>query len=134
MAEVTESAKQKTVAKFGNDAGALKTIKKAPEEIQQQFIAVSNKGDSLKIIGKEVLSSKSKEDLKSTLPKAIMVKKNLKKDVEILYESFKNFEKTHDDPIDVKEFKNACNILIRTAQKSHEAIKKKVYTIYDKKK
>ena len=134
MAEVTESAKQKTVAKFGNDAGALDTIKKAPEVIQQQFIAVSTKGDSLKMVGEEVLRCKSKDDLKSNLPKAIIVKKNLKKDVEILYESFKNFEKTHDNPIDVEEFKHACNTLIRIAQKSHSEIKDKVYTIYDKKK
>ena len=134
MAEATESAKQKTVAKFGNDAGASDTIKKAPEEIQQQFIALSTKGDSLKMVGEEVISCKSKDDLKSNLPKAIVVKKNLKKDVEILYESFKNFEKTHDNPIDVKEFKHACNTLIRAAQKSHSEIKDKVYTIYDKKK
>ena len=133
MAEVIESAKQKVVAKFGNDTGALETIKKAPEEIQQQFIAVSTKGDSLKMVGEEVLNCKSKDDLKSNLPKAIVVKKNLKKDVEILYESFKNFKKTHNNSIDVEEFKQACNILIRTAQKSHDAIKDKVYTIYDKK-
>ena len=134
MAEATESTKQKTVAKFGNDAGAsLDTVKKAPEETQQQFHAVSSKGDSLKIVGEEVLSCKSKDELKTNLPKAIVVKKNLKKDVEILYESFKNFEKTHDDPNEVKEFKNACNTLIRTAQKSHSTIKDKVYTIYEKK-
>ena len=134
MAEVTESAKQKTVAKFGNDVGAIDTIKKAPKEIQQQFIAVSTKGDSLKMVGEAVLTSKSKDDLKSNLPKAIVVKKNLKKDLELLHKSFKNFENTHDNPIDIEEFKNACNILIRTAQKTHDAIKEKVYTIYDKKK
>ena len=135
MAEATESAKQKTVAKFGNDADAsLDTVKKAPEETQQQFHVVSSKGDSLKILVEEVLSCKSKDELKTNLPKAIVVKKNLKKDVEILYVSFKNFEKTHDDPNEVKEFKHACNTLIRTAQKSHSAIKDKVYTIYDKKK
>ena len=134
MAEATESTKQKMVAKFGNDTGARDTIKKAPEEIQQQFIALSTKGDSLKMVGKELLSCKSKDDLKSNLPKAIVVKKNLKKDVEILYESFKNFKNTHDNPIDVEEFKHACNNLIRTAQSTHDAIKDKIYTIYDKKK
>jgi len=85
-------------------------------------------------VGEEVLSCKSKDDLKNNLPKAIVVKKNLKKDVEILYESFKNFEKTHDNPQEIKEFKHACNTVIRAAQKSHSAIKDKVYTIYDKKK
>ena len=130
----TESAKQKLGVKFGNAAGAsLDTVKKAPEETQQQFHSVSSKGDSLKLVGEEVLSCESKDDLKTNLPKAIVVKKNLKKDVETLYESFKNFEKTHDNPKEIKEFKHACNTVIREAQKSHSAIKDKVYTIYDKK-
>ena len=63
-----------------------------------------------------------------------MIKKNLKKDVEILYASFKEFEKTHSSPEEVNEFKQACNNVIRSAQKSHAEIKDKVYTIYDKKK
>ena len=131
----TESAKQKPEVKFGNAAGAsLDTVKKAPEETQQQFHSVSSKGDSLKLVGEEVLSCESKDDLKTNLPKAIVVKKNLKKDVETLYESFKNFEKTHDNPKEIKEFKHACNTVIREAQKSHSAIKDKVYTIYDKRK
>jgi hypothetical protein len=135
MASESESAKQKPVVKFGNAAGAsLDTVKKAPEETQQQFHSVSSKGDSLKLVGEEVLSCESKDDLKTNLPKAIVVKKNLKKDVETLYESFKNFEKTHDNPKEIKEFKHACNTVIRAAQKSHSAIKDKVYTIYDKKK
>ena len=131
----TESAKQKPEVKFGNAAEAsLDTVKKAPEETQQQFHSVSSKGDSLKLVGEEVLSCESKDDLKTNLPKAIVVKKNLNKDVETLYESFKNFEKTHDNPKEIKEFKHACNTVIREAQKSHSAIKDKVYTIYDKKK
>ncbi|MEC7888230.1 MAG: hypothetical protein VYA44_10275 [SAR324 cluster bacterium] len=131
----TESAKQKPEVKFGNAAEAsLDTVKKAPEETQEQFHSVSSKGDSLKLVGEEVLSCESKDDLKTNLPKAIVVKKNLKKDVETLYESFKNFEKTHDNPKEIKEFKHACNTVIREAQKSHSAIKDKVYTIYDKKK
>ena len=131
----TESAQQKPEVKFGNASEAsLDTVKKAPEETQQQFHSVSSKGDSLKLVGEEVLSCESKDDLKTNLPKAIVVKKNLKKDVETLYESFKNFEKTHDNPKEIKEFKHACNTVIREAQKSHSAIKDKVYTIYDKKK
>ncbi len=131
----TESANQKPEVKFGNAAGtSLDTVKKAPEETQQQFHSVSSKGDSLKLVGEEVLSCESKDDLKTNLPKAIVVKKNLKKDVETLYESFKNFEKTHDNPKEIKEFKHACNTVIREAQKSHSAIKDKVYTIYDKRK
>ena len=63
-----------------------------------------------------------------------MIKKNLKKDVEILYASFKEFEKTHSNSEEVYEFKQACNNVIRAAQKSHSEIKDKVYTIYDKKK
>ena len=131
----TESANKKPEVKFGNAAGtSLDTVKKAPEETQQQFHSVSSKGDSLKLVGEEVLSCESKDDLKTNLPKAIVVKKNLKKDVETLYESFKNFEKTHDNPKEIKEFKHACNTVIREAQKSHSAIKDKVYTIYDKRK
>ena len=131
----TESAKKKPEVKFGNASEAsLDTVKKAPEETQQQFHSVSSKGDSLKLVGEEVISCESKDDLKTNLPKAIVVKKNLKKDVETLYESFKNFEKTHDNPKEIKEFKHACNTVIREAQKSHSAIKDKVYTIYDKKK
>ncbi len=135
MAEESDSSKQQSEVKFGKDeASSFETVKNAPEETQQQFHSVSNKGDSLQLVGKEVLSSKSKDDLKANLPKAIVVKKNLKKDVEILYESFKNFEKTHKNSEEVKEFKQACNTVIKAAQKSHSAIKDKVYTIYDKKK
>ena len=80
MGEATESAKQEGEIKFGNGEGAsLDTVKKAPEETQQQFHSVSTKGDSLKMVGAEVLSCKSKDDLKTNLPKAIVVKKNLKK-------------------------------------------------------
>ncbi len=135
MEELTESEEQKNKVKFGRaENDQLKTLKKAPEVTQQQFHSVSNKGESLKIVGEAVLSSKSKDDLKINLPKAIVVKKNLQKDVETLYESFKNFERTHDNFQEIKEFKQACNTLIRSAQKSHNAIKDKVYTIYDKKK
>ena len=109
-------------------------VKKAPKETQQKFHSVSSKGDSLKLVGEEVLSSTSKDELKTNLPKAIVVKKNLKKDVDILYASFKNFEKSHSNPKEIKEFKHACNTVIRAAQKSHSAIKDKVYKIYDKKK
>ena len=63
-----------------------------------------------------------------------MIKKKLKKDVEILYASFKEFEKTHTSSEEVNEFKQACNNVIRAAQKSHAEIKDKVYTIYDKNK
>ena len=88
----------------------------------------------MKIPGTEVLRSSSKDDLKTKLPKAIVIKRNLKKNVEILYASFKEFEKTHSSPKEVNEFKQACNNVIRSAQKSHAEIKDKVYTIYDKNK
>ena len=68
------------------------------------------------------------------MPKAIVVKKNLKKDVEILYASFKKFKETHSNAEEIKEFKMACDKVILAAQKSHTEIKEKVYTIYDKKK
>ena len=135
MAETEETGEKEEAGKFGKSPDvSLESIKKAPEETQQKYHSVSSKGDSLKILGAEVLSSSSKDDLKTKLPKAIVIKKNLKKDVEILYASFKEFEKTHTSPEEVNEFKQACNNVIRSAQKSHAEIKDKVYTIYDKKK
>ena len=135
MAEIEETGEKEEAVKFGNVADAsLESIKKTPEETQQKYHSVSSKGDSLKILGTEVLSSSSKDDLKTKLPKAIVVKKNLKKDVEILFTSFKEFEKVHSNHEEVNEFKQACNNVIRAAQKSHAEIKDKVYTIYDKKK
>ena len=120
--------------KFGKTPDALlKTIEKAPKEIQQKYFSVSSKGDSLKIVGADVISSSTKDDLKTQLPKAIVVKRNLKKDVEILYASFKKFRETHSNDDEIKEFKLACNKVIQTAQKSHNEIKQKVYTIYEKK-
>ena len=62
-----------------------------------------------------------------------MIKKKLKKDVEILYAGFKKFENAHSGPEEVDEFKQACNNVIRSAQKSHAEIKDKDYIIYDKK-
>ena len=135
MTETEETGEKEEAGKFGKASDtSLKSIKKAPEETQQKYHSVSSKGDSLKILGTKVLSSISKDDLKTKLPKAIVVKKNLKKDVEILFASFKEFEKTHISPEEVNEFKQACNNVIRSAQKSHAEIKDKVYTIYDKKK
>jgi len=120
--------------KFGKTPDAsIKTIEKAPKETQQKYLSVSSKGESLKIVGADVLSSITKDDLKTQLPRAIVVKRNLKKDVEILYSSFKRFEETHSNAEEIKEFKMACNKVIQTAQKSHTEIKEKVYTIYNKK-
>ena len=135
MAETEEAGQKEEAGKFGKVPDAsLESVKKTPEETQQKYLSVCSKGDSLKILGAEVLSSRSKEDLKTKLPKAIVIKKNLKKDVEILYASFKEFEKTRTSQKEVNEFKQACNNVIRSAQKSHTEIKDKVYTIYDKKK
>ena len=118
MAETEETGEKEEAGKFGKAPDAsLESIKKAPEETQQKYHSVSSKGDSLKILGAEVLSSSSKDDLKTKLPKAIVIKKNLKKDAEILYASFKEFEKTHTRPEEVNEFKQACNNVIRSAKK-----------------
>ena len=133
MAEAKETLKN--TVKFGKTPDAsLKTIEKAPKETQQKYFSVSSKGESLKIVGAGVLSSNTKDDLKTQLPKAIVVKRNLKKDVEILYASFKKFQETHSNDEEINEFKLACNKVIQTAQKSHNEIKEKVYTIYEKKK
>ena len=135
MVQSSESANTEKSIKFGKPKKeSSEKIKMTSEETQQQFHSVSTKSDFLKTVGETVLGSKSKDDLKSNLPRAIVIKKNLKKDVEILYQRFKNFERTHDNPEEVKEFKHACNQIIRAAQKSHGAIKDKVYSIYEKKK
>ncbi|MBC8258434.1 MAG: hypothetical protein H8E38_05420 [SAR324 cluster bacterium] len=132
MAEAEGNAE---AGKFGKAADESPDIvNKAPDETQQKYRSVSSKGDSLKLVGAEVLKSSSKDDLKSCLPRAIVVKKNLKNDVAILFASYKEFEKTHNNPEEIKEFKLACNNMIRAAQKSHTEIKDKVYTIYEKKK
>ena len=133
MAETKETGDKAVIFGKTQDV-SLKTIEKAPKDTQQKYHAISSKGESLKIVEADVLSSSTKDDIKTQLPKAIVVKKNLKKDVEILYSSFKEFEKTHSNPEEVNEFKQACNNVIRAAQKSHAEIKDKVYTIYDKKK
>ena len=133
MAEAKETGNNSI--KFGKTPDAsIKTIEKAPKETQQKYLSVSSKGESLKIVGADVLSSSTKDDLKTQLPRAIVVKRNLKKDVEILYASFKKFQETHSNDDEIKEFKLACNKVIQTAQKSHNEIKEKVYTIYEKKK
>lgn len=121
--------------KFGKATAEVpEPVQSAPEETQKKYSSVSNKGDSLKRVGDEVLNSSSKDELKASLPKAIVVKKNLEKDVELLYASFKEYEKNHSDPEDIKRFREACNNVILAAKNSHNEIKDKVYNIYDKKK
>ena len=85
MTDEKEIVTQNKAVKFGSSVDASpECVKKAPRDTQQKFYSVSSKGVSLKLVGKEVLSSKTKDDLKTNLPKAIVVKKNLKKDVDIL--------------------------------------------------
>ena len=45
----------------------------------------------------------------------------------------KDLKKPDDNSEDINNFKQACNKVIRHAQKSHEAIRNKVYKVYDKK-
>ena len=72
MAETEETGEKKEAGKFGKAADdSLESIKKAPEETQQKYHSVSSKGDSLKILGAEVLSSSSKDDLKLNYPKQL---------------------------------------------------------------
>ncbi len=90
------------------------------------------KRNSLKLAGEQVLSSGSKEELKQSLPVAIVLKKNMSKDVGQLYEQYKNFKSANDNPETIEQFKEACNTVIRDAQKMHQEIKEKVYTVYEK--
>ena len=107
-------------------------VQTAPEETQQQYQAMATKGNSLKLVGDQVLSSGSKEELKQSLPTAIVLKKNLSKDVGQLYEQYKILKSSSDNPEKVTQFKEACNTVIRDAQKVHQEIKEKVYSVYEK--
>ncbi len=114
------------------EASVPEAVQSAPEETQQQYQAVAAKGNSLKLAGEQVLSSGSKEELKQSLPVAIVLKKNISKDVGHLYEQYKHFKGSNDDPESIEQFKEACNTVIRDAQKVHQEIKEKVYTVYEK--
>ena len=108
------------------------TVQKAPEEPQKHYQSMALKGQTFKVASTEVLGSNSIEELKATLPKAIVVKKNLKNDVDQLYSSFKDYKKNGDNTDDVQQFKEACNSIIREAQKSHGEIKDKIHSFYQK--
>ncbi|MAU06330.1 MAG: hypothetical protein CL919_00390, partial [Deltaproteobacteria bacterium] len=114
------------------EASVPDAVQSVPEETQQQYQAVAAKGNSLKLAGEQVLSSGSKEELKQSLPVAIVLKKNMSKDVGQLYEQYKNFKSANDNPETIEQFKEACNTVIRDAQKMHQEIKEKVYTVYEK--
>lgn len=120
--------------KFASDPAASvpDAVQTAPEETQQQYQAMATKGNSLKLAGDQVLSSGSKEELKQNLPTAIVLKKNLSKDVGQLYEQYKSLKSSSDNPEKVTQFKEACNTVIRDAQKVHQEIKEKVYSVYEK--
>ena len=120
--------------KFASDPAASvpDAVQTAPEETQQQYQAMATKGNSLKLVGDQVLSSGSKEELKQSLPTAIVLKKNLSKDVGQLYEQYKSLKSSSDNPEKVTQFKEACNTVIRDAQKVHQEIKEKVYSVYEK--
>ena len=109
-----------------------KTVQKAPEEPQKHYQSMASKGETFKVESTKVLGSNSIEELKESLPKAIVVKKNLKNDVDQLYSSFKDYKKNSDNTDDVQQFKEACNSIIREAQKSHGEIKDKIDTFYQK--
>ena len=108
------------------------TIQKAPEEPQKHYQSIATKGATLQEAHAEIIDVNSKEELKENLPKAIVIKRNFKKDVDQLFNSFKEYRKMSENPEDVQEFKEACNLVIREAQKAHGAIKNKIISIYEK--
>ena len=135
-AEEAPAEEAESAGKFASaadpEADLPEAVQSAPEETQQQYQAVAAKGNSLKLAGDQVLSSDSKEDLKQSLPAAIVLKKNISKDVGHLYEQYKNLKGSNDDPDAIEQFKEACNTVIRDAQKVHQEIKEKVYSVYEK--
>ena len=108
------------------------TVQKAPDDSQKHYHSIANKGETLKVASEKVLGSSSKEELKENLPVAIVVKKNLRKDVDTLFNSYKEFKNSSDNPDDVEQFKEACNDVIKNAQKAHGEIKDKINNVYGK--
>ena len=108
------------------------TVQKAPDDSQKHYHSIANKGETLKVASEKVLGSSSKEELKENLPAAIVVKKNLRKDVDTLFNSYKEFKNSSDNPDDVEQFKEACNDVIKNAQKAHGEIKDKINNVYGK--
>ena len=108
------------------------TVQKAPDDSQKHYHSIANKGETLKVTSEKVLGSSNKEELKEHLPAAIVVKKNLRKDVDTLYNSYKEFKNSSDSKEDVEQFKEACNDVIRNAQKAHGEIKEKINSVYGK--
>ena len=108
------------------------TVQKAPDDSQKHYHSIANKGETLKVASEKVLGSSCKEELKEHLPAAIVVKKNLRKDVDTLFNSYKEFKNSSDNPDDVEQFKEACNDVIKNAQKAHGEIKDKINNVYGK--
>ena len=108
------------------------TVQKAPDDSQKHYHSIANKGETLKVASEKVLGASSKEELKEHLPAAIVVKKNLRKDVDTLFNSYKEFKNSSDNPDDVEQFKEACNDVIKNAQKAHGEIKDKINNVYGK--
>ena len=129
-----ESADAEVVeGKFGKAEIVIPdTVQKAPDDSQKHYHSIANKGETLKVASEKVLGSSSKEELKEHLPAAIVVKKNLRKDVDTLFNSYKEFKNSSDNPDDVEEFKEACNDVIKNAQKAHGEIKDKINNVYGK--
>ena len=119
--------------KFGKAEIVIpETVQKAPEESQKHYHSIANKGETLKVASEKVLGANSKDELKEHLPAAIVVKKNLRKDVDTLYNSYKEFKNSSESPDEVEQFKEACNDVIRNAQKAHGEIKEKINSVYGK--
>ncbi len=119
--------------KFGTSPIEIpETVQKVPQQTKEQYQTMAVKSNSLKIAGDEVLNVNDKDGLKAALPSAIVVKKNLNKDVHELYDSYKQYKQSNENEEEVKQFKDACNNVIREAQKVHKEIKNKINTIYEK--
>ena len=108
------------------------SIGKVPEESKKHFESFTNKSIIFQETHAEILNINTKEELKENLPKAMIVKKNLKKDVDQLYISFKEYKKENRNKNEVNDFKDACNNVIKKAQRAHGEIKEKINSIYEK--
>ena len=52
--------------------------------------------------------------------------------MDTLFNSYKEFKNSSDNPDDVEQFKEACNDVIKNAQKAHGEIKDKINNVYGK--
>ena len=82
----SEEELEEVEGKFGKAPDSIpKSIQKAPEEPKKHYQSIASKGATLQEAHAEILGANTKKQLKENLPKAIVVKKNFKKERHYLW-------------------------------------------------